>query len=55
MSEVRLVLRDRDGDLSGTIHSGMADRAVAALSAEPETISELQAAMERFPVRSGVY
>ena len=41
MSEVRLVLRDRERDLSGTVHGSLAQCAVAALSAEPETIEEL--------------
>ncbi|HEX3599605.1 MAG TPA: hypothetical protein VHU84_05645 [Lacipirellulaceae bacterium] len=48
MSEVRLVLRDRERDLSGTIHGSIADCAIAALSAEPETIDELEVAMRRF-------
>jgi len=48
MSEVRLILRDRDRDLSGTIHGSVADAAIAALSAEPETIEELDVALERF-------
>jgi hypothetical protein len=48
MSEVRLVLRDRERDLSGTIHGSIADSAIAALSAEPETIEELEVAMQRF-------
>lgn len=48
MSEVKLVLRDAERDLSGTIHGSMADRAVAALSADPVTIAELNVAMERF-------
>ncbi|MGH7137062.1 MAG: hypothetical protein ACREHD_15080, partial [Pirellulales bacterium] len=52
MSEVRLVLRDAARDLSGTCHGSTADRVVAALSAEPETIEELDKAMERFCKRT---
>jgi hypothetical protein len=48
MSEVRLVLRDADRELSGTIHGSVVDRVVAALSAEPETIPELESALGRF-------
>lgn len=48
MSYVRLVVRDATRDLSGDCHGATADRVVAALSADPETIEELQAAVERF-------
>ena len=48
MSEVRLVLRDAARDLSGTCHGSTADHVFAALSAEPETIEELDRALERF-------
>jgi hypothetical protein len=48
MSEVRLVLRDAEREISGTIHGSMADRAVAALAAEPRTIDELDTALARF-------
>ncbi len=48
MSEVKLVLRDATRDVSGTLHGSIADRTVAALSAEPETLEELAAAVERF-------
>jgi hypothetical protein len=48
MSEVRLVVREVAGDWSGTIHASCADRAVAALSADPVTLEELEAATERF-------
>jgi hypothetical protein len=37
MSEVRLVVRESGRDWSGTIHASRADRAVAALSADPVT------------------
>jgi hypothetical protein len=48
MSEIKLVLRDATRDVSGTLHGLTADRTVAALSAEPETLEELAAAIERF-------
>ena len=48
MSEVKLVLRDATRDVSGTLHGSIADRIVAALSAEPETLEELATAVERF-------
>jgi hypothetical protein len=48
MSEIKLNLIDSQTILSGTIHGSIGDRCVAALSAEPETISELEAALARF-------
>jgi hypothetical protein len=51
MSEVRLVVRDADRDWSGTIHASFADRAIAALSADPVTLAELEGAMARFVKR----
>jgi hypothetical protein len=48
MSEVRLVVREAGRDWSGTIHASCADRAVAALSADPVTMEELEVATERF-------
>lgn len=48
MSEVKLNLIDAQNILSGTIHGSVADRCVAALSAEPETIAELGAALARY-------
>lgn len=48
MSEVRLVLRDAAREIRGTCHGSTADRLIAALSAEPETIAELDQAIERF-------
>ena len=53
MSEVRLVIRDASRDLSGTCHGSDADRVVAALSAEPESIEELDAAIDRFAKPNG--
>ena len=48
MSEIRLNLIDEQQILYGTIHGSVADSAVAALSAEPETIPELETALTRF-------
>lgn len=48
MSEVRLLVRDLDQQWSGTIHASCADRAIAALSADPVTLEELEAATARF-------
>ncbi len=48
MSEIKLNLVDSHTILVGTTHGSNADRCVAALSAEPETIAELEAALERF-------
>jgi len=48
MSEVRLNILDASRAICGTIHGSVADAAVAALSAEPETIGELQDAVARF-------
>lgn len=48
MSEILLNVRDASRALYGTIHGSRADYVVAALSADPETIEELQAALARF-------
>lgn len=48
MSEVKLNLIDAQSILTGTIHGSIADSCVAALSAEPETIAELEAALGRY-------
>ena len=48
MSEVRLVIRESDRDWSGTVHGSMADYAIAALSADPVTLAELETACGRF-------
>ncbi|MBW3543588.1 MAG: hypothetical protein KY476_25335, partial [Planctomycetes bacterium] len=48
MSEVRLVVRELERDWSGTIHGSCAARAVAALSADPVTMEDLEAAVARF-------
>lgn len=48
MSEIKLNLVDSQTTLVGTTHGSVGDRCVAALSAEPETIRELSAALRRF-------
>jgi len=48
MSEVMLTIMDADHAIHGETHGSVADRVVAALSAEPETIEELEAAVARF-------
>ena len=48
MSEIKLNLTDAQQIIHGTIHGSIADSTVAALSAEPETIAELEAALARF-------
>lgn len=48
MSEVKLVLRDSTRDITDTCHGSTAQRLVAALSADPMTIEELDVALERF-------
>jgi hypothetical protein len=48
MSEVRFVVREARHDWSGAVHGSSADRAIAALSADPVTLAELEAACARF-------
>jgi hypothetical protein len=48
MSEVKLNLVDAQQTLHGVVHGSIADACVAALSAEPETIVELEAALARY-------
>jgi hypothetical protein len=48
MSEIKLNLTDAQHTINGTIHGSVADACVAALSAEPETINELEAALARY-------
>jgi hypothetical protein len=57
VSEIKLNLIDARQILCGTIHGSMGDACVAALSAEPESIAELEAALKRYvgtaPPRKG--
>ena len=48
MSEVQLVVREWNQDWSGPVHGSQADRAIAALSADPLTLEELEVALGRF-------
>lgn len=48
MSEVRLVVRESERDWSGTIHGSSVESAIAALSADPMTLAELEDAVGRF-------
>ena len=48
MSEIKLNLIDSQQILQGTIHGSIGDACVAALSTEPETITELEAALARY-------
>ena len=48
MSEIKLILVDAERVVHGTIHGSVGDRCVAALSAEPETVAELEAALARY-------
>jgi hypothetical protein len=48
MSEIKLNLLDSHTLLTATIHGSVGDALVAALSAEPETIDELETALKRF-------
>jgi hypothetical protein len=48
MSEVRINVLDAREANQGTIHGSVADALIASLSAEPETIAELEAALDRF-------
>jgi hypothetical protein len=48
MSEVKLNLIDTQKILYGITHGSIAEAAVAALSAEPDTVAELEAAMGRY-------
>jgi hypothetical protein len=48
VSEVKLNLVDGQRILVGTVHGSIADACVAALSAEPETVAELEAALGRY-------
>ncbi len=48
MSEIKLNLVDTDTILAGTIHGSVGDACIAALTAEPETIAELEAVLARY-------
>jgi hypothetical protein len=48
MSEIRINIIDCEQTISGTIHGSFGDILVASLAAEPETIEELETAVERY-------
>ncbi|HXR99854.1 MAG TPA: hypothetical protein VN724_04770 [Pyrinomonadaceae bacterium] len=48
MSEIRLNLLDSHNSINATVHGSVGDALVAALSAEPKTIEELEAALNEF-------
>ena len=48
MSEIRLNILTATQNISGTIHGSFGDVIVASLAAEPETIQELETAIQRF-------
>ena len=48
MSQITMTIVDSGGAIHGQPHGSFADAVVAALSAEPETIEELEAALARF-------
>jgi len=48
MSEVRLIIREGERDWSGTVPGFADNRAIAALSADPVTLAELEAASGRY-------
>jgi len=52
MSEIRLVIRDANEDRSGTVHGSVAEWFIAALSADPVSLAELDAAVDRFALES---
>lgn len=48
MSEIKLYLLDSHTCISATVHGSVGDALVAALSAEPDTVDELEFALSRF-------
>lgn len=48
MSYIKVNISDKDSAVSGDIHGSMTDQLIAALTAEPETITEFETALERF-------
>jgi hypothetical protein len=53
MSCIRLNVTDHDRTISGEVHGSIGDAVIAALSAEPETIHELELALARFNKPTG--
>lgn len=48
MSEIKLNLLDSHNSIIATVHGSVGDALIAALSAEPKTIEELETALNRF-------
>lgn len=48
MSEIRINIIDENKTISGTMHGSFGDVLVASLTAEPETVDELEILVERF-------
>lgn len=48
MSEIRINIMDGNQTISGEMHGSLGDVLVAALTAEPDTVEELETAVERF-------
>lgn len=48
MSEIKLNIITADGAISGEVHGSLGDVLAASLCAEPETIEELETALQRF-------
>src|SRR6266536_1850366 len=53
MSCIRLNITDHDRTISGIVHGSIGDAVIASLSAEPETIHELELALARFQKPTG--
>ena len=48
MSEISLVIVEKDLAFSGQVHGATGDRVIAALSAEPDTLKELEVALVKY-------
>jgi hypothetical protein len=53
MSYIRINLTDLNQTISGDVHGSIGDALIASLSAEPETIQELELALARFQKPAG--
>lgn len=54
MSEIKLNLLDSHASIIATVHGSIGDALVAALSADPETLDELEMALKRFQQRQTI-
>ena len=55
MSEIRINIIDRNQTISGEMHGSFGDVLIASLTAEPETVEELEIATERFIKRESAW